>query len=102
MFSSIDMTQLTPEKKQVFQKLHRIHLNMIRWLVEFYTSFLDIDMRIKIISGLVNPFHHSKVFSSEHFIKSIFTEKYNTKLGGIKYNTKLGGIKYNTKLGGIK
>ena len=59
-------------------------------------------MRIKIISGLVKPFHHSKVFSSEHFIKSIFTEKYNTKLGGIKYNTKLGGIKYNTKLGGIK
>ena len=57
-------------------------------------------MRIKIISGLVKPFHHSKVFSSEHFIKSIFTEKYNTKLGGIKYNTKLGGIKYNTKLGG--
>ena len=47
MFSSIDMTKLIPEKKQVFQKLHRIHLNMIRWLVEFYTSFLDIEYVLK-------------------------------------------------------
>ena len=45
MFSSIDMTQLTPEKKTVFKPL-------IGRILYF---FLGYRMRIKVISGLVKP-----------------------------------------------
>ena len=40
MFSSIDMTPSAPDKTS-FSKVK--HLTMTRWLVEFQTSFLDIE-----------------------------------------------------------
>ena len=54
MFSSIDMTQLTPEKTPVFQKLKSTsyHDTLIGWILYF---FLGYCMLIKIISGLVKP-----------------------------------------------
>ena len=48
MFSLIHMTQFLPEKKPGFSKVKEYILTyMIHWLVEFYTSFLDIECILK-------------------------------------------------------
>ena len=54
MFSSIEMTQLTPEKNPVFQKLKSTskHDTLIGLILNF---FLGYRMCIKIISGSVKP-----------------------------------------------